>query len=735
VRVGDTLERNLARLLPRAYHPLPVRPEFREQLARSFVGGVRARAAERLSADAAPGPQPGRAWPWLAPLATAAAAAVLAWFAVRASDVLGPAHPGGGADPARERTAAAAPVEGVGGGDGASVARPAQAGAETVPLPLAVAESGAGPRRVAAADDPSVGAEEPVAAPVGARLRLRVTIDGPRSAEEPREEPVVAAAVDRAELTVTLLRVAQVPDVAEPTVLPLPAAGGALEWADLPEGRHALFVRQAGFATGREVLELRAGSPCEVEVRLERGHVLRGQVLDGPGGTPVAGALVLSETDVPLQVLSAEPPELEAVDAVYARSGPDGRFELGPLRGGEQVLRATAPGRAPAWLRATAEEEPAELRFELGRSGAIHGRVLDGDGTRVEGAIVLASLYSGAAGGAQRFFAVTLTDGEGRYRLEDLPAGFFVVLWIDGATEALRSATPVPLTSGAERQVDFGAAPRAASISGRLLDADGLPLAEQWVTVSRLDLPEGGSRDDWSAVPTDADGRFAARDLEPGRYGLYSGRANGIEMSLRQLLEVREGERHEVELTLTELGLRLQLVAAQGGEPQAGAAVLMREEADGTAHFAGRARVTEDGRLEFVGLGPGTYRLHFFPSSAQVASAVALPFEASADPAVQRIELAPAGSLAVHCTAPDGAPLAAVRLELRDGRGRWLLDDGDLRSDGAGRLAVTSLEPGPWLARFTHPDHGVHEVALTLTAGETCAVEVALPAGLPAAPR
>lgn len=127
-----------------------------------------------------------------------------------------------------------------------------------------------------------------------------------------------------------------------------------------------------------------------------------GTVVDLPPGsalhaealTPVADALV--ELLVPAPKGHVLPTEIVA----SARSGPDGRFRVGPAPPDAWLLRVTQPGRATAWIgagegaAALAAAEPlpgACNRVALRKAFDLHGRVADQRGQPVSGVRLVAT--------------------------------------------------------------------------------------------------------------------------------------------------------------------------------------------------------------------------------------------------------------------------------------------------------------------------------------------------------
>ncbi|MEO0649518.1 MAG: carboxypeptidase-like regulatory domain-containing protein [Planctomycetota bacterium] len=686
----DVLERNVAALLEHAYRPVRVRPAFERELREQFI--------EALAA-----PRPRRGAPWVAPL-VAAAAALLAWLGVRAA-LAPPAESvdlasDPGAQTVADRQATAGGLGDRPAGTQGSSAPEAPRGVERQPIGEAVA-----------GELPPV---EPGVDLADETACVQATITPPTGVQ----------GLDG--LRVTLLRVAEMPQVEDPVLLEGTAANGGWRFDGLPSGLHRLFVKTDASATWRTTVELRAGEELALDVELIRGVTARGRVVDSTGA-PVEGALVVSETDVPMQVLSARVEEFEEQGAVFTLTDVDGRFALGPLEPGPHVLRASASGHAPAWVEAevNADLDPRnEPTLSLRAPGRIAGRVTDDFGAPDAGAVVVGSLFLSEGGGAKRLYAYDIADEEGRYTLDDLPPGMFVVLLFDGTGDVMRRMSPTQLDLGGARTIDFVADTQASTLGGRLVDPEGRPLAGRVVTVVRIDDGTELDSDEWRAVNTAEDGSFRVADLDPGRYGLLTDPEPGLDMTLVQLVEVGRGSDVELRVVVSASGLS-GTIRDPDGAPQPGLALLMREDAEATL-FAGRDLASADGRFAFRGLPHGRYRLTVFPFLPGAAAAIDVPYVVDGSDLDVELELDPGAALDVRCVTPDGAPVADAQLVLTAPSGRRLPDDGRLRTELDGRYRVLALAEGEWTLEVRHQGHQPLERRVRVTLDGPNAIELTL---------
>jgi beta-lactamase regulating signal transducer with metallopeptidase domain/protocatechuate 3,4-dioxygenase beta subunit len=303
---------------------------------------------------------------------------------------------------------------------------------------------------------------------------------------------------------------------------------------------HEIVVRARGFAPAlRRFDPGPEGSPSEASVRLQRGHFLHGRV-ENSTGDPVKGASVsVSNGDGPFQ----------AID--HVRTDDQGHFDLDSLAEGN-TLRISAQGYSARDNVALPFDGDAIVAVKLEPMGALRGRVVDA-----------------ATGQAIPQFRVRL-GFPSEFQAGDVPGSFDSRLGAPGRTFQAadgtftlnglvnRAVLEVTVESeGYQRSVvprvevqPVGAATpltialtktdpaQLASVSGTLLDHRRIPIAGvqlRLIVSASAATGEGDNRFNWvlidigqlgqksyvtqffSAV-TDAQGRFAFRDILPGMY-------------------------------------------------------------------------------------------------------------------------------------------------------------------------------------------------------------------------
>jgi protocatechuate 3,4-dioxygenase beta subunit len=165
------------------------------------------------------------------------------------------------------------------------------------------------------------------------------------------------------------------------------------------DGKVRVFARREGFVDGgTEPFEVGKDLAKAPDVRLLAGANLDVKVL-GPDGQGVGGARVRVEVERADKVQADDWESMMERESGKDdhRTGATGAVELTLLPPGKVTLRVTAAGFAPSGAKVTigpdgGPKEPLTVRLKPGIT--ISGRVLDGDGQALEGAVVRLSAVS-----------------------------------------------------------------------------------------------------------------------------------------------------------------------------------------------------------------------------------------------------------------------------------------------------------------------------------------------------
>jgi hypothetical protein len=227
----------------------------------------------------------------------------------------------------------------------------------------------------------------------------------------------------------------------------------------VPPGAWTLGATAPGFAGQR--VELDAGGRDPVvnvgDVVLERGHTIQGRVRTA-AGAPVPGAVIDADDD-------------EGNEAA-SRSEDDGSFVLAGLRPNPYDVEVHATGFATLHKRLSPGPDPADLVLSPG--GAIAGLVVEEGDRPVDSYRVSAS--PDRAGRRGRDASKSVASGDGRFLLEDLAEGTYVVQVL-APERAPGSASGVAVVPG--RTTDAGTIRlgRGGVVRGAVVDAAGSGVA------------------------------------------------------------------------------------------------------------------------------------------------------------------------------------------------------------------------------------------------------------------
>jgi len=497
------------------------------------------------------------------------------------------------------------------------------------------------------------------------------------------------------DFTVGLLRERRSYETYPPLVRAFASANGVFQWPDPPEGKQRVFVHAAGHALcALGEFDLTGELPA-LRAELVPGTGVRGSVLDADG-SPVAGALVISESEAPTDGLFLGDAEQTFWLPNQARTGPDGRFELAHLLPGEHALRVSAPGFAATWKRRLRVPRPpsTELSIDLSPGGTVEGRITGEDGGPLADTEVVCVVMD--QDGPLTNFAFTHTDADGRYRFGHLPVTTMIVvrMRVDPVTGAERpDVRPVQVVEKETVTVDFAAPRRGVRLLGRVLAHDGTPLPHQNLGLFQHEVATWNQN--WVASSTLADGAFVFDGVLPGRYEIYLIEEMG--QGLRCVDEIVVG-RQDVEHDLRLPGGRLTVTVLDvtSGAP-VGQTVLnvMRVDDDGSDRFAAYGMTDARGSFGFTDLRPGSYHVFAYPTRPGLGFAQSEPLNLEEDePGTMTIRLSVGGPVDVVVRSADGQPLEGVAVLFHDEDGEEHAFSRLPLTDAAGRYRAHGLRPG-----------------------------------------
>jgi hypothetical protein len=254
-----------------------------------------------------------------------------------------------------------------------------------------------------------------------------------------------------------------------------------------------------------EMLGVAPGETRTVDLVLSAGCTMTGTVVD-EDGLPLSDVFIDAELRRSAGMIGTS-----SVDATsQAESDSDGRFTLQHVAIGDVLVRAYDGSHAVATAEVKVEScsavSPVSLRMTGGAS--LTGVVRTADGKPVAGARL--SLTNRAVG-----FASAVSDAEGRYHFDRLPAGVMRVQAIRGAQRAVGLVT-VPETGSTERDLPFPEE-GTGEIRGRVT-ANGAPLGG--IQLMIVSYKGTNSVMDTVYPSTTADGSYRATGLGEGTYAI-----------------------------------------------------------------------------------------------------------------------------------------------------------------------------------------------------------------------
>ncbi|MBI5433119.1 MAG: carboxypeptidase regulatory-like domain-containing protein [Planctomycetes bacterium] len=454
--------------------------------------------------------------------------------------------------------------------------------------------------------------------------------------------------------------------------------------------------------------------PERAEPAVEPASVpdVSGEVVDAATGEP------LDEFTVVLAPLLTIPrprePRFEPFTAAR------GRFAIDDVRKGDYVVWVGARGRA-YFASSVVElgDEPSEVRAELGVGATLTGRVLDrATGRPIVGASVISESDVPASMielhldvEYESWIAIERTDGAGRFVLEHLRS----------AAPRLRVTAPgfAPAwlaCDGSAGDVELSLTP-SATLVGRVESADGTPQSDHVLVAVPMDSSQYPLY--WSEqIVTDDRGEFRCVDLPAIQcvvvhLGSLADRASWSPVPAVRYVTLAAGEERRADFTTPLRGARVfgRLLDPSGAP--VGNRTLTLVPAGDIVEDPTRWRITNveaDGRYDVRGLSAGTYELYVSARAPmEVLYQLSIVVEKNRELELD-VHLG-GGAILGRAVAQDGgAPVAGVV---------WILMrtvDGEedfaarVIGDGDGKFEIPSLVDGEYRL-IALPQDGVHALA------------------------
>lgn len=477
-------------------------------------------------------------------------------------------------------------------------------------------------------------------------------------------------------------------------------ADGVAHLAGVLPGTYAVSVRCEGYVAAEryEPVVIADASASGLRWEVTPGQQIRGVVVTAKG-EPAAGLNVSARPKSdPAQ------PRARAAGSYGQTTDAQGRFALAGLLPGSyevSVYTVNSPRATPQEPREVTLPEGQDLedlRIELPAVGQVRGQVRDAQGKGVARARVR------LVASGRRTPAITTAD-DGSFHLPEVEPGEYravasrddVTLRAPGTGDDDVQGVRLTVRADAVETVTLTVESGSGKISGVVRDAGGGPLTDAFVEATRESesaaAGSGPNRRAWFShndrpILTDADGRFVADSLLPGKYSVRAFRRGGGEATAEH---VALGS--DLVLTIAETGRLAGTVALEGGgAPQEFTASV--EDAK-TGYRRSDTFFRTGGAWSFAELPQGDYKLSV--SAPEGTRTLDVSLASGEERSGLRVELA--GKVTVRGTVVDleGAPIPGVEVRISSGRSfRFGGDEGDNKhvSDAAGRFEVARAPVG-----------------------------------------
>jgi protocatechuate 3,4-dioxygenase beta subunit len=475
-------------------------------------------------------------------------------------------------------------------------------------------------------------------------------------------------------------------------------ARGHFRLTSVGHGLHNVRARAPGRGAAWKG-NVRPGST--VNLVLQPRASLTGIVAD-VDGRPVAGAVVRADQEAAFWGGS----DTEKTDH-------DGRFDLLGLEAGTYSLVADHPDFAPAIVSGILVEEAgqADATLVLSRGFAVTGRLVGPEERPVLGRAVV---QESADRPTPRSFAELLraeTGADGRFRIERVPAGSFVLGVLARGYAGRRVELDV---SGRESVVDLGDISLEAglAIRGRVRTRESAPIAGAVLQAYQSAMMHDGTPGETLSEP---DGSFVLAGLSPGQYTVNV-RTTGFARLHKPITAGSE----DVDLVLEPGGAITGVVVEEGDQP-VDAYSIEANPAKPEQRFQGRifeSVGSADGRFLLEDLAEDKYVLQVMvPERAPASvSSVAVAPERTTDVGVIRVARGGVVRGLVVDTSGGAVVGANVRVQ---GPGqdmmRWSPNLAT-ESDPTGAFEIRGVPEGPKHVSASHRDYAPADAQVDVVA-------------------
>jgi len=439
------------------------------------------------------------------------------------------------------------------------------------------------------------------------------------------------------------------------------------------------------------------------------GQTIRGHVWTA-AGEPATKLRVMSSMKT-----DAANPRARQTSTWGQETEDDGSFAIYGVTPGTHELTVSGmhPGPdTPIEVVVAAGSDVDGIKVELPGAGSVRGRVVDERGEPVGN--VRISLESKDRG--RSFFSFGMSSSstraadDGTFEIEHVRPGDYRAKASQGWSSTLRTpgtsdddpqGEELTVEEGESAEIELRVEAKGASIRGKVLDADGGPVSDAFLSATResdsATKSEGSnvrsSRwGDWDRRPvlTEQDGSFVLEDLTVGTYTVRARRKGGGEGFAES---VATGS--DVTVTLDDTGALAGAVAVVGGSAPEEFTVRLRSRESG--YRRGDTFFRTDGEFSFEEMPAGSYEVSVTAAEGTASAKVTLADgEERGDLKIELVAQVKLRGRLVDLETGEPVPGMQVRVSPRNGGGRVSRGGGERKnvSDAKGEFEVGHAPSG-----------------------------------------
>ncbi|MGG4455611.1 carboxypeptidase regulatory-like domain-containing protein [Brevibacillus porteri] len=474
--------------------------------------------------------------------------------------------------------------------------------------------------------------------------------------------------------------------------------GGTYPFTNVVPGAYTLAVSADTFQPATVAINVIRAQTTTQNVVLQTSVAQLSGLVTGPGGIPIAGALVevLNQTGITL---------------TETTTNGAGTYLLTKLAEGVYQIRVSAAGFSTQLAGISLQAGDAKvLDFSLTTAfGTVSGTISDAQtGEGIPNASIKVVTRSGIAIGE------TLTDVNGDYSLSLLGPETYV---LTAAAEGYAGQTVgIGINAGATTTVDLQLEKLAGVLNGTVSDTGSNPLGNATVIVLKGTIPVAQSI-------TDSAGTFSFPHLAPGTYTVTASASGYSTVVLGATILPQEISSLAFVLQASPGSIAGQVVDS-GNQPIQGATVIIREN---TAAGAVVATVLTDGNGQYVvpNLLPQAYVVIVSaPDKTTVITGAIVTSLTTTTVNVQLADLPGSISGSIF-DATSGLPItgASIGVSVLNQAGAIVAH---ANSDLSGNYVITGLAPGVYTITARATNYETNSASATVLANTNTPVSLAL---------